>query len=499
MINLKPAPYYNNPQLAIKLSNVPHKMMVAGRGVGKTTIHADDFLEDIIQMPRGKFAFGGLTYFHVRTKSMPAIIDQWERRGIYRDIHYFIGHRSPRKWKWDEPFHPPLDYSNCIHFWNGSVIEFISFDRPEMARSGSYDSMKFDEATKLKKQALDADVLPANRGNNDRFGHIRRHNGTLFTGTMPLTADGEWVFEYEEMMAQEPRRYLYLEASARENVKILGESYFRDNKRRMPKIIYETEILNQRINFNIHKFYTSLGKSVLYYDSYNYGYYDDIGHDITKQGGLNSLGDEDCHIDDPLYVSFDFGSTQNCCVVAQRHNKTNTFPVIKNFYVENEQLKVLIDELISYYRYHRKKLIYLHGGSDGTRRNDAISRKSYFHNVEQWLKKAGWSIIPRYHLHEISHMDKFLFFQKWMSGQYPQLPALQINGNNAIETYVSMERAPVKKQEIRKDKTSERRTDIPRWKATDLSDAFDNLYYWELAPLAGDTTTGSPDFDIKIQ
>jgi hypothetical protein len=36
-----------------------------------------------------------------------------------------------------------------------------------MARSGSYDSMKFDEATRLKKSALDADVLPALRGNND--------------------------------------------------------------------------------------------------------------------------------------------------------------------------------------------------------------------------------------------------------------------------------------------------------------------------------------------
>ena len=32
--------------------------------------------------------------------------------------------------------------------------------------------------------------------------------------------------------------------------------------------------------------------------------------------------------------------------------------------------------------------------------------------------------------------------------------------------------------EYKKDKSSERKTDQPRWKATDLSDAVDNLYYW---------------------
>ena len=60
----------------------------------------------------------------------------------------------------------------------------------------------------------------------------------------------------------------------------------------------------------------------------------------------------------------------------------------------------------------------------------------------------------------------------------PGVPAFKINANNAMETYVSMDAAPVMPQEFKKDKSSERRTDQPRWKATDLSDATDNLYYW---------------------
>ena len=51
-----------------------------------------------------------------------------------------------------------------------------------------------------------------------------------------------------------------------------------------------------------------------------------------------------------------------------------------------------------------------------------------------------------------------------------------------METFVSMDNAPIKPDEFKKDKTSERRKDQPRWKATDLSDAADNLYYWMFSP-----------------
>ena len=58
--------------------------------------------------------------------------------------------------------------------------------------------------------------------------------------------------------------------------------------------------------------------------------------------------------------------------------------------------------------------------------------------------------------------------------------------NNAMETFVSMDGAPILPQEFKKDKSSERKRDQPRWKATDLSDATDNLYYWVLGSLVGE-------------
>ena len=75
-------------------------------------------------------------------------------------------------------------------------------------------------------------------------------------------------------------------------------------------------------------------------------------------------------------------------------------------------------------------------------------------------------------------MDKFIFWHKFLSNESQSTPAFKINMNNAMETFVSMDAAPVLPSEFKKDKSSERKTDQPRWKATDLSDAVDNLYYW---------------------
>jgi hypothetical protein len=272
-----------------------------------------------------------------------------------------------------------------------------------------------------------------------------------------------------------------------ENIHILGEMYFRDLRRALPKVVYDLEVLNKRRKQNESGFYPLLSaQKHTYTDSYNYDFYDSIDYDINRKGSIDCRGDADCLPDEPLYVSFDFGTTQNCMVVSQWHRSVNEFPVIKNFYVENETLIVLVNRFLDYYRYKPGKVLYLYGGSDGTRRNDAASRSSYFDDVREQMVRAGWVVYLRAELYEASHMDKYQFWHKFLSGDFPNLPAFRINMNNAMETFVSMDNAPVLPQEFKKDKSSERKKDQPRWKATDLSDALDNLYYWVLDTMTGD-------------
>ncbi|MCO6501353.1 MAG: hypothetical protein J5I47_13390 [Vicingus serpentipes] len=474
-----PALYYNDPQLAIKLCHQPHKMFVAGRGIGKTTIFADEMLDLGMLMPRAKFAFMGLTYFHVRTKSMPAIIDQWERRGIYRNIHYWIGHKAPKKYKIPEPYLPPLDYSNCIQFWDGTVIEFISFDRPEMARSGSYDYMFGDEASKLKYESLSSDVLPANRGNNLRFKHIQQHHGTLFATTMPLDLQGQWVFEYQELMEEFPDQYLYLEASSYENEYILGEKYFRDLKRVLPSPIFDLEIKNIRRKLNVKTFYPMLGDRHFYTPVYDYDYIDSKNvltrSDLSRIENCNK--DADLNKDVFLDISLDFGSNINCLVVGQQHG--NEYRLLKNFYGEKPIiLDTVVENFCKYYEPHKKKVVYMYGGSDG-RKSQANSVTNLFEDVTKTLEKNGWMVIPSYQIFEADHMDKYRFFNKFLSEANPNVPCLRINEENCKETIVSMQDAPIEPSNFKKDKKSEKDKNIPQWKATHLSDTVDNLLYWK--------------------
>lgn len=472
------APYYNDPQLLIKLCPQPHKMWVAGRGIGKTTVFADEMADLTMLMPRGKFAFMGLTYFHVRTKSMPAIIDQWERRGLYRNIHYWVGHKPPKKYKISEPYLPPLDYSNCITMWNGTVIEFISFDRPEMARSGSYDYMFGDEAAKLKHSALTADVLPANRGNKFRFGHLRQHHGTLFATTMPLDQQGQWVFNYEELMQEFPEDYLYLESSSYENEYVLGEKYFRDLKRSLPAAIFDLEIMNIRRRVNSTSFYPLLSDKHYYTPMYDYGYLD--SQDILTKSDLEKINncskDNDLDRNRPIDISLDFGSNINCLITGQDHGMK--YRLLKNFYGEKPLiLSDVVNQFCEYYKPHRKKVVFLYGGSDG-RKSSANSVNTLFDDVIKILISYGWQVVECYHIFEADHMDKYRFFYKYLSDDHTA-PQLQINEDNCKETIVSMQDAPMHPNEFKKDKSSEKSKNIPQWKATHLSDTADNLLYWK--------------------
>jgi hypothetical protein len=303
----------------------------------------------------------------------------------------------------------------------------------------------------------------------------------MFLGSQPISASGDWVFDYEKLEEQYPEEYLFIEASARENMQILGERYFRDLKRVLPKVVYDLEVENLRRKQNINGFYPLLSdKKHTYIDSFNYSYLDNDAD--QKSISTDCRSDRDCIQDEPLYISFDFGSTQNCMIVSQWHKSINRMPIIKNFYVENETLTVLVQQFIDYYQHKRGRTVYVYGGSDGTRRNDASSRQSYFDDVIDQLTKAGWHAHLRAELYEAGHMDKFQFWHKFLSGDYTNIPSFAINMNNAMETFVSMDNAPIKPDEFKKDKTSERRKDQPRWKATDLSDAADNLYYWMFSP-----------------
>jgi len=480
---------YNRIQAAFKLSNALNKVVVAGRGVGKTTMLADENIDLLKNLPRGKNGFIGLLYMHIKTKSLPVMIAHWEMMGLHKDIHYFVGRKPPKSWKWKEAYMALGDYKNSIIFWNGYTIEMISMDRPEMARSGSYDYLQGDEFCKLKQEPLESDIMPANRGNGKRFS-FARHHGMSFTTTHATRLQEEYIYKYEKLAKENPKDFLYLQGSALMNKDVLGEVFFRNLKRNMSQHTYDLEVLNIRPKLRTDLFYPAYSDRTHTYDpEYNYNLLDD---EEDNNGGIvkdiDSRFDKDVRPNEPLDISFDFGSRINVMVIGQEQ-----YPyakVVRTYYVEQPKvMRHLVDKFINHFKFHKYKHVNLYGGSDGRRRGDYDSTMTYFDKVKEQLQKAGWIVTDKYRLTEINHKDKFLFFEDWMSGRLHHLPDLWINSEHAKELIVSIKNSPLKQKEIEKDKSDEKKSDIPQWKTTHFSDAFDNYYYWKYSE-KGDNSRG---------
>lgn len=473
----------NNVQLVTKLSTARHKVLVAGRGVGKTTMIAEELLDLLRIFPRGKAGLIGMTYYHIKTKSMPVIIKHWEKRGFIKDVHYFVGRKPPKNWKWPEAYMPPLDYTHSIIFWNGFTIEFISMDRPEVARSGNYDFQIGDEAAKISAESLQSDIMPARRGNLDVFGHINKHLGSFFCTTHALSIEGEWVYKYEDL-AKQDANYFYLEASAIANKANLGDAFFNDNARMMSKALYDLEILNIRPLIKSDSFYPKFNyETHTYVPEYNYNLLD------SNPDVEDSRKDLDCNTNQALDLSFDFGSKINCAVIGQQKS-IDEYRLINNIFLLAPQIiSDLVAKFINYYRHHQNKTVFLYGGSDGARRTDYDSLHTYYDKIIDQLAANGWKCIQMYDNKEIDHKEKFIFFTELYSNTNPALPSIQMNQENFKEGIISIRNAPLKKTEIKKDKSSEKK-DIEQWQATHLSDAKDNLLYHKFSH-AGRATQGN--------
>lgn len=473
----------NAVQAITVLSKARHKMLVCGRGLGKTTLIAEILLLLLRLFPRGKVGLIGMTYYHIKTKSLPVIIKHWEKRGFRKDVHYFVGRKPPKNWKWPEAYMPPQDNTHSIVFFNGFTVEFISMDRPDVARSGNYDFLVGDEAAKIKSDSLESDILPARRGNKDVFGHIPQHLGTLWCTTHALSVEGNWIYKYKDL-AENDDNYFYLEASAMHNIKNLGENYFKDNERMMSKARYDLEILNIRPLVKSDSFYPKFSyEEHTYTPIYNYNLLD-VNSKIT-----DSRKDLDCKPGDMLDISFDFGSRLNCAVVGQSKDE-DEYRLIKNFFLPAPQvLSDMVKDIIEYYKHHQNKVFKLYGGSDGNRKSDYDSTLSYYDKIVQQLQAAGWKVIPMFDNKEINHKDKYIFFTELYAGTNPALPTIAMNQENFKEGIISLRNAPLKKDVIKKDKSSERK-DIEQWQATHLSDAKDNLLYHKFSH-AGRATQGA--------
>ena len=516
----------NRFQLRNALVVARKKTSLGGRGSGKSNLFGWEMQRDVHAMPRSSQALVGKTYEQLLTRTLPPLISFLERLGYEKDRHYVIGHAPPKKWKWPLPYEKPLRWDHYITWYTGAGFHLTSQDRKGSSRSLNLDGLKVDEALLLDKERFNEELVPANRGNLDRFGHCPYHHSVHFMSSMPLDPSGNWLIEngqyykedghdYEGVLDQVVKLQLqiiesedleeqkelfrrmrriqqqvrwyekdgefYSEASVFDNIENVGLSNIRAMYQEMLKPMFLTEVLNSKRKKLLNGFYPNLGEQHFYKQQVNYSRLDAVAHD-SKFDPV-ALAEWDCRLDGdvdpgaPLEISVDWGTNLNCMVICQEQG--DELRILKNLYVKSPKiLDDLFKAFCAYYQHHAEKIVYFYYDRNGNSRN-ANSEYTYAQQGGRIMVQHGWTVQYMTYGLDPYHYDKYLLWGKLLTHEDPRMPHIRINEENCKELKISMEDAPVIQEgkKVRKDKKSERNESVPQEEATHLSDAADIIVY----------------------
>lgn len=474
---------YNFAQLMFLLAKQPIKILEWGRGTGKSTILAKAIIDFVTELPRSTGVMVAETYAQIKTRTLPSTISGLEQHGIIKDLHYFVGKKPPASWNWPEPIEPPLDYSQAIIFWNGTVMIFQSQDGGAVSGRGlNVDWIVGDESARLSEEKFYTDTLLTNRGGLYKkavypdgtwkyYKDVSCHHGVVLATSTPVTVAGRWIFKFEEQAIMEPEKVVFLRASAEVNRHNLGDDYFELAKATMPQFLYDAEVRNIRITQVDDGFYPKLNEQKHTYINFNNDYF----HALKLDSKTDSRGDADLLADKPLIAGIDWGANINCMVVCQHAN--NELKFIKNIYVKFPQIiDDMINNFIDYYLHHPTKVLYLWYDATGNNRQ-ANASLTYAEAVKQQLESKGWTVVlmTEVRVNE-SHLTKYQLWNKLLDEGSPTLPSIRFNRYNCQELWISMTNAPATQgynEAIRKNKGSERKKNLAQEHATHFSDAAD--------------------------
>lgn len=466
----------NLPQLIIANATQPDIVWEGGRGGGKSTSIADRIKNLVHQMPRASGVIVGETYGQILTRTLPSTISGLERLGYYKDYHYFIGRKPPKSWKWNEPYEPPANYDHYMIWYTGAGFHLVSQDRSGSGRGLNTDFIIGDEAALLDFEKLFNDVLATNRGNLHRFSNCPLHHSTFFCSTTPMTTKGKWMFKIEEEAKQNPDKILYLRSSATHNINNLGKKFFSENKKRLPRIIYDAEILNIRPGKIEGGFYPQFSEKKHTHVAINYNYMDSMQFSFKENGEMDCRQDADLLLDAPIDIAMDYGASINVIVSGQMNK--NAYKVLNCLFLKTPHLVPhVVEKFCAYYKYHRNKTVnyyYDHTaiGHDGGR------AETYEEQVTNTLAKNGWKVNKQNLGQAPAHDTKYRFWGRVLSEE-SNYPHVTFNRNNCKYLIISIHHAPVKQTSkgFEKDKGSERKADVDQAEATHPSDACDTLIF----------------------
>lgn len=462
--------YLNAPQLKFIQARQRIKTSVWGRGSGKSTLIGVRTRQTLKDLPRGKIFFSSSTYAQILTKTMPAIEAMWQRFGLKEYIsaddkgHYVVGKKPPKEFA--QPYSPPRKFQNVITFFNGFTIEFLSMDRPDLARGGSYDGGDIDEAALVHREHFTKVLLPSVRGNTQYFTSALHQQVCLYT-SMPWKTSGSWILDYEDKALSDPETYLYLEATALDNLRILGQDYIEILRKEMTPLEFAVEVMNERMNRIDGQFYTEFNDQVhCYTPAYNYS---EGERGITIDGPRQDYNPEQI-----IEVSMDFSGWFNGMLCIQPHQKEDrVFDLL--FAKDDKKINHMIDEFCERYAAHRMKYVRVWGEPRGHDRQP--NSDTLYDQIKARYNQNGWACeIKSKPIRTTAHAARHYFMNELLSERNTRIPRLRINQEKCKELIIAIQMTAVR-PDFTKDKSKEKDRNFPQEHAPHFTDMLDYYFY----------------------
>lgn len=506
--------------------------IVASRGFGKSEgIDAPRLLRNVFAMPRSSGALLSPTYGKLLRNTLPAIFHALDRLGYKRNVHYFVGRKPDKRFKFETPYINPFSYDYVISWFNGSIQHLISFDRTMSANSMSLDYILGFEAKFLDYEKIKTEVLPANRGNINYFGHCPWHHGQLYTTDMPTLITGNWILEkekemdlelidligylyvkYQRAIKYEPENkskinrlhkelgmlrrtaVFYAEYDVFDNIAILGEEFVRKMKRDLAPLEFQTAILNIRRRKIPNGFYSGFNEKIHCYSSYNNAYLDHTEYNLESVNDCRSDGD--ISRSKRLIIANDYNASINSLVVGQLHGKE--LRTIKSMYVKTpRKLRDVVQDFCNYYYYHPIRVVdYIY---DSTAVHETpVSGESFADLVIKVLMENRFEVNPIYIGNPIKHHIKHSYINQAFKGE-EGFPFVTFNRDNNEYLILAMQNTGIVTgiNGFQKDKSAEKLPDTPELPdefKTHITDAWDTMFigaYLFQSQFSGFTIPGS--------
>lgn len=512
--------YFNRAQLESMVVGAREEYIIGGRGLGKSEgFDARVLLRNLFAMPGGTGALLAPSYSKLKTQSFPAMARALRRWGYLEGTHYYVGKCPPKEAHFRKPLIVPKDYKNALQFFNGSLLHFVSFDRPMSTNSMSLDWLMGPEAKFLNYDKITQEVLPALRGNRTLFGTCPWHGGQFFSTDMPTTSQGSWILGKRKLVderlillikltylawqkakanptcdAQAEARTLYSKLqklrakavfvgmySSLENLEVLGEDWFHDQARNLPPAVFRASILNEPPTQARNAYYSELSDSKHIYEP--------IGSAVGELAGYQENGQQaDCRWDGdlltggPLLVAFDYNAAINTCVVGQMdlQGPKPLLRVVNSLFLKQPLgLKDLVMLLSNYYRYHSSRTIYYYYDHTAVARS-AVTQYSFADVVVRTLREQGWEAIGVYIGKAPRHAEKYNYIAQALRGEGGPFLLPRFNADNCRTLLEAMRRTEVRlgPEGFMKDKSLEKLADSEEYPdefKTHITDAFDTL------------------------